>query len=118
MYNFRIFKKFYADFPLVFLFFYNVFLFLQHFSFSEYYQDDAEGKNHEREDNGGIPSRVGQRQFQIHPVKPRNESRRHEKQGHQRKDLHYLVLVQIDKTDHRILEIFQTFETEIGMVDQ
>lgn len=54
----------------------------------------------------------------IHAEEAGYEGRGHEHKRDQGKDLHNLVLVQVDDTDDGILEIFETLETEIGMINQ
>ena len=54
----------------------------------------------------------------VHSEKAGNEGRRHKQQGHQGEDFHYLVLVEIDYTYHGVLQILETLEGEVGVVDE
>ncbi len=54
----------------------------------------------------------------VHSEKAGYEGRRHEHEGHEGEHLHDLVLVEVDDTEDGILQILQTLETEVGMVDQ
>ena len=58
------------------------------------------------------------RNREVHTINTRNERRRHENHCRNREDLYNLVLLDIDQTQSRILDIVQSLKTEIGMVDQ
>lgn len=57
-------------------------------------------------------------ELHIHSEEAGNESRRHEHQRHKGEHFHDLVLVEIDDTENSILQIFKSFKTEIGMIDE
>ena len=57
-------------------------------------------------------------ELDIHTEEAGYQGRRHEHEGHESEDLHDLVLVEVDDGDHGILEILQTLEAEVGMVDE
>ena len=83
------------------------------------HQDTAEG--HEADDDDPVPEiGVGfiggqDGKAHVHAVEAGNEGRRHEEHAHHGQDLHNFVLLQVDKTHHGILEVFQTLEAEVGM---
>ena len=54
----------------------------------------------------------------VHTEETGDESRRHEHEGNQCEHLHDLVLIEVDDTENSILEILETLETEVGMVDK
>ncbi len=61
---------------------------------------------------------AGKRQVHVHSIEAGDQCRRHQQQGDQRKNLHDLVLLEIDKTDYGILQILKPLEAEVGMVDK
>ena len=54
----------------------------------------------------------------VHAINTCDQRRGHENHSSHREDLYDLVLLDIDKTQCRILDIVQTLKTEIGMVDE
>ena len=56
--------------------------------------------------------------MEIHAVDTRHERRGHEDHGRHRKDLDDLVLLDVDEPQRGVLDIVQTLEAEIGMVDE
>ena len=56
--------------------------------------------------------------LEVHAVDRRDERRGHEDHRRHGEDLDDLVLLDVDKTQRRILDIVQSLEAEIGMVDQ
>ena len=57
-------------------------------------------------------------ELNVHTKEARDESRRHEHQRHKGKHLHDLVLIEVDDTEHSVLEILKSLETEVGVIDK
>ena len=93
---------------------------LEHPSLLEHPEDEHEGDDHEGENHEPGPAGMTEEpaELDIHSEETGNQGRRHEQKGHEGKDLHDLVLIEVDDTQNSVLEIFKTFETEIGMIDQ
>ena len=57
-------------------------------------------------------------ELDVHSEEAGDQGRRHEHERHEGEHLHDLVLVEVDDTDHSILQILKSFETEIRMIDK
>ncbi len=55
---------------------------------------------------------------EIHAVQAGDKGWRHDDHGNQGKDLNDLVLVDIDKPEKSILQVFQPFKKKIGVINQ
>ena len=92
---------------------------LKHSSFSEDQNYNKNRDNHQHQQNKKVRQpAAGHRQVDIHAVDGGYESRRHQEEGHEGEDLHDAVLFEVDQTDYCVLEVVQTLEAEIGMVEQ
>jgi hypothetical protein len=56
--------------------------------------------------------------FEILSENTRNKRWRHEDHGHDGKNLDDLILFDIDQAHEDFLHVVETFETELGVVDQ
>ena len=93
---------------------------LEHPPLLEDQEDQGKGNDHHSEDYHPGPWGGGDEvaEGDVHSEEAGDQGRRHEQKGHEGEDLHDLVLVEVDDTEDCVLEIFQTLETEVGMVDQ
>ena len=94
--------------------------FLEHPALLENPEDHGKGNHHQSHDHDPGPTRTAEEasELDIHTEEAGNQGRRHQEEGDQGEDLHDLVLVEVDDTENSILEVLQTFEAEVSMVDQ
>ncbi len=57
-------------------------------------------------------------ELEVHAVNTGDQCRRHENYRCNRKDFNDFVLLDIDQTQKGVLQILQTLEIEIGVIDQ
>ena len=57
-------------------------------------------------------------ELDVHSEEAGDQGRRHEHERDEGEYLHDLVLVEVDDTDHGVLEVLETLEAEVGMVDK
>ena len=57
-------------------------------------------------------------ELDVHAEEAGNQGRRHEHEGDKGEYLHDLVLVQVDDTENCVLQVFETLEAEVGVVDE
>ena len=90
----------------------------KHFLPPENIQDNPHQNEHEDEQAEPSPPLILERQGHVHAIETRHQGRRHQEHRHKREYLHYVVLIQVDKTQNGFLEVFQPLKAEIGVVDQ
>ena len=107
MYKFRNFKYFDRKF-------------LEHPALLENPEDYGKGNDHQSHDHNPCPTRAAEEtsELDIHTEEAGNQGRRHQEQGDQSEDLHDLVLVEVDDTENSVLQVLETLEAEVGMVDK
>ena len=94
-------------------------VFLEHLTALEYPEDHQGRKNHKKQGYHPSPCSCSYpSELDIHTKEAGNQGRRHEHQGHKGKHLHDLVLVEVDDTEHSVLQILKSLETEVGVVDK
>ena len=91
---------------------------LQHFLFSENIPERKCQDYHQKKYPEPGPTVLVKRQGHIHSIETCHEGCRHYEQCDHGKDLHDLILVQIDDSQHRILQILKPFKGEVNMVYQ
>lgn len=93
---------------------------LQHFLALEDEEHDDKRNHHQRDDDDPVPLGVARnhRERDVHSVEGCDEGRRHQKERNEGEYLHYLVLIEVDETDDRVLEILETVEAEIRVVHE
>ena len=93
---------------------------LEHPSSLEHPEDDGQRNYHERKNDYPGPSGVAEEasKLHIHTEKAGYQCRRHQEKRHESKHLHDLVLIEVDDTENSVLEVLETLETEVGMVDK
>ena len=112
--NFRIFKGFRT-------FLYNSRLQeSEHSSSLEDPEDNDDRDHHQYKDKSPHPRRAAQEitEADVHTEEAGYQGRRHEHEGHEGEHLHDLVLIEVDDTEDCVLEVLQTLEAEVGMVDK
>ena len=75
----------------------------EHFLPPENKQDDPNQKEHEDDQAEPCPPFVLERQRDIHAIETGHQGRRHQKHRHQSENLHYVVLIQVDKAKDGLL---------------
>ena len=93
---------------------------LEHLAFLEDPEDQGEGNEHQSKDDDPCPGRRTDEvsESYIHTEEAGDQGRRHEQEGNQCEHLHDLVLVELDDTENSVLEVLETLETKVGVVDQ
>ena len=84
----------------------------------EYPQRRQEDQRHHSEQDKPCIGETVERQLYIHAIETRNECSRHEQHAYHGEYLHDAVLVEVDQTKDRILQVLKPFEVEIGVVDK
>ena len=78
---------------------------------------DDQGR-HQQEERQPGPPLVGEGEGDVHSVETGHQGGRHQQQRHEGEDLHDVVLVEVDDAQDRVLQVFETLEGEVGVVDQ
>ena len=86
----------------------------------EYPEDYRKGHHHEHKYYEPHPERISDKpsEIDIHTEEAGDESRWHEQQRDKSEDLHDLILIEVDDTEHCILKILETLKTEVSVVDK
>ena len=94
--------------------------FLEHSPTLENPEDNDSRNCHQEKNDEPCPIGVSDEptKLDVHAEEAGYQGRRHEHEGHEGEHLHDLVLVEVDDTEDCVLEIFESLETEVGMVDQ
>ena len=91
----------------------------EHLTTLEYPENDKCRSYHKQEGYNPRPTGCSKpSELNIHTKETSDQSRWHQHEGHKGKHLHDLVLIEIDDTENSILEILESLETEVRMIDQ